>query len=157
GHRRAGPHGIEDFLLREEVVRTSHHQREQAQRLGLERERDPMPLQTERVQVEYEVVPPVPGRHVSGKDARSGLAVACRGPASEKHQAGVRAVPSRINTLFGPSKVTLSNRVSGSSPSVSSGSEPFLFATTAATFCSMARPTCSSRIRARRTVPCPDI
>ena len=57
GHRCVRPHRVEDFLLREEVVRTPDEEGQQAERLGLERQRDAAPLQAEGVQIEYEIVP----------------------------------------------------------------------------------------------------
>jgi hypothetical protein len=71
GHRRVGPQGVENLLLGKEMARALHHQGEQVEGLGLERERDAGALEPVAVEVKDEVVPSITGGHCQ-QDTRAG-------------------------------------------------------------------------------------
>ena len=63
GHHRAGPHGLEDFLFREEMPGAADHEHQEVERFRLERQRHAGALQPVRIEIQHEVVPPVVRGH----------------------------------------------------------------------------------------------
>jgi len=57
GDRRLGPDAVEDLLFRKQMARPLNHQREQRERLRLERDRHTGAFEAEGVEVEDVVVP----------------------------------------------------------------------------------------------------